>query len=220
MPLTITGWVTRNFFKIIGIGLVIGLILLVAYGINVIQRLSDAPREITATVILERIQALSELSSVRYNFSSIVTTTRDMPGILGVLYGENQAMVAVGHVRAGIDLSQLREEDVILGQDILLLKLPPPILQDCFLSENDSYVVSRQTGIFAQDSLDLDSSARSFAVIQFRDAALSENILEEANLNAKTAIEEFLKLVEPENMRIEVVTMPPDPNAPFPETCV
>jgi hypothetical protein len=81
-------------------------------------------------------------------------------------------------------------------------------------------VVSRQTGIFASGSLDLDSSARSFAIIQFRDAAIRENILEEANVNAQTAIEEFLKLVEPENMRIEVVTLPPDPSSPFPETCI
>jgi hypothetical protein len=126
MPTSILGWIMRNLLKIIGIIVLLAAILSAPQLITLIQRLSETPRQITATVILERIQALSELSSVRYNFSSIITTTRDVPGILGALYGENQAMVAVGHVRAGIDLSQMKEEDVIRGQDVLLLKLPPP----------------------------------------------------------------------------------------------
>lgn len=216
MPLGIFNWVIRNLSVVLGTLLVGSLILLAILGYRTFL---NAPREITATVILERIQALSELSTVRYNFSSIVTTTRDMPGLLSALYGENQAMVAVGHVRAGIDLGQLTEEDVIRGQDVLVIKLPSPALQDCFLSENDSYVVSRQTGIFARNTPDLDSSARSYALTQFRDAALSENILDEANARTKEVLEGFLTLISPENMRIDVVTIPPDPNVPFPQTC-
>ena len=127
-------WSGRN---LIGLLLLIVLLTLTFAGYSLAQTFLAAPRQITATVILERIQTLSELSTVRYNFSSIITTTRDMPPVLAVLYGENQVMVAVGHVRAGIDLSQMSEDDIVRRENDLSIKLPPPALQDCVLNEKE-----------------------------------------------------------------------------------
>src|SRR5262245_42732110 len=67
----------------------------------------NVPITIQATTILDRIQSLSDLVTTRYNYSSLVTSQRDMPGILSVLYGDKLLMVAVGHVNAGIDMSQV-----------------------------------------------------------------------------------------------------------------
>ncbi|MBI5669669.1 MAG: DUF4230 domain-containing protein [Chloroflexi bacterium] len=62
---------------------------------------------INANIVLERIQDMSLLTTTRFNYSSVVTSERQMPGILGALYGERQVMVAVGYVVAGVDMSKI-----------------------------------------------------------------------------------------------------------------
>src|SRR5690606_1604977 len=117
------------------------------------------------------------LTTTRYNFSSLVTTEREMPPVLAALYGERQVLVAVGHVTAGIDLNLMDAEDVTINNGVLTLHLPPPSLQDCFLNEGASYVVERDTGIFSESAPHLEGQARQFAIQQFRENAQQEGIL-------------------------------------------
>ncbi len=118
------------------------LLLLVAGAVLVIlftvQQLFTPSYRITANIVLERIQDMSLLTTTRYNYSSVVTSERQMPGILGALYGERMAMVAVGYVVAGIDMSQITANDVNVDGDKLSIRLPAPTLQDCFLDEQAS----------------------------------------------------------------------------------
>src|SRR5450432_1626343 len=123
-----------------------------------------APITVQATTVLDRIQALSELLTTRYNYSSLVTSQRDMPGILGGLYGDKLLMVAVGHVNAGIDMSKINISDITQAGDTMTITLPAAHLEDCFLDEQASYVVERDTGVFARPAPNLDTEARRFAV--------------------------------------------------------
>src|SRR5690606_38453771 len=52
---------------------------------------------------VERVQALSALTTTRYNYANIVTGQTQVPGLLDRLYGESLVMVAVVHIDAGID---------------------------------------------------------------------------------------------------------------------
>src|SRR3990172_2140282 len=99
------------------IAILIGILILfiaamVATLFMVQQGILGTPPRLNATVVLERIQKISSLVTTRYSYSSMVTSERDMPGILAALYGERLAMVAVGYVTAGVDLSTLTQEDV------------------------------------------------------------------------------------------------------------
>jgi phosphotransferase system HPr-like phosphotransfer protein len=176
------------------------------------------PVVITATVMLERIQALSQLTTVRYNYSSLVTTERDMPPLLAALYGERQIMVAVGHVNAGIDLSLITPDDIVRDGQTLTITLPPPALQDCFLNEQDSYIVSRDTGIFARPASNLDTEARRYAVEQFRSMALENGILNDVQIQAHEVIQGLTSMVDAVSS-VTVITTPPDPDTPLPPTC-
>lgn len=176
------------------------------------------PVVITATVMLERIQALSQLTTVRYNYSSLVTTERDMPPILAALYGERQIMVAVGHVNAGIDLSQLTPDNIVRDGQTVTITLPPPALQDCFLNEQDSYIVSRDTGIFARPASNLDTEARRYAVEQFRSMALEKGILNDVKIQADEVIRGLTSMLD-EVSSVNIIIPHPDPDAPLPETC-
>lgn len=175
---------------------------------------------VTADIVLERVQTMSQLTNVRYNYSSLVTSEREMPGVLATLYGERQIMVAIGHVNAGIDMGEITEEDVRIDGDTLYITLPPPSLHDCFLNEQASYVMSRDSGVFARNAPDLDTAARQFALQQFRDMALEAGILDEVQVEAQTLLQGFADLVTADNIRdVRIETTDPAPNAPLPDSC-
>lgn len=177
-------------------------------------------RQLNATIILDKVQQLSVLTTARYNFSTVVTSQRDMPAPLQLLYGERLALVAVGHVTAGVDLTALAAGDISLTDGTLRLSLPAAGIQDCFLDENASYVIERDTGLFNRGVADLESTARQYAVDQFKQFALNEGILTTAETQARTAIQQVIGLAESENIRtVEVTFKPADPAAPLPASC-
>ncbi len=201
------------------------IIVLVVIGVLFAQQQGLFPwlnngYRINANIVLERIQDMSLLTTTRFNYSSVVTSERQMPGLLGMLYGERQVMVAVGYVVAGVDMSKITANDVTLVGDRLEIKIPPPVLQDCFLNDQASYVVSRDTGIFSRSAPNLDTEARRYAVQQFRNSALEGGILEEAQEQAAEVIKTFIMLLSVEAIRdVSITVSMPDANAPLPSSC-
>ena len=204
---------------------VIVLAALVAIGVLTLQDRGLLPWLVgdyqnRATIVLESIQEMSVLTTTRYNFSSLVTTERDMPPVLAALYGERQVLVAIGHVTAGIDLSLMGPEDVTIADGVITLHLPPPTLQDCFLNEGASYVAERDTGVFSRSAPQLEGQARQFAIQQFRDTAMQEGILGNVQQQATTALTEFIRLLGIEGVsRVSIVTTEPDALAPVALSC-
>ena len=211
---------------------VIILVILLLLGVTTVNNISSGLQLIfapqyTMTVVgptlLESVQSMSHLTTTRYEFSNIVTSERELPGLLAGLYGDRLVMVAVGHVLAGIDLSQLQEEDITRDGNAVTIRLPSPMLQDCFLSEEDSYVISRDTGIFASAAPNLDEESRQFALRQFRDMALERDILNAVQADSGIALEGFvgglIGGLDETISQVNIVTAAPDLNAALPETC-
>lgn len=161
---------------------------------------------ISLTSVLERVQLVSDLTTVRYTYSNIMTSERDLPPLLAGLYRDRLVLVAVGYVTAGIDLSKLDASSVSQTGNTINITLPPPQLFDCFFSEPDSYVASRETGIFAAPSPDLDLQARRYAIRQFRDAALEKGILTEAAGQAKNVMENLIGAFYPNSTVVVTVS--------------
>src|SRR5712691_1013941 len=172
--------------------LVVRQIITLPPGLIAVLTGGNVPITIQATTILDRIQSLSDLVTTRYNYSSLVTSQREMPGILNALYGDKLMMVAVGRVNAGIDMSQVTISDITRQGDTMIVKLPPPKLLDCFLDERSSYVVQRDTGFFSKPAPNMDVEARRFAVGQFRDMALKGEILSEVQKHATQVVQELV----------------------------
>lgn len=217
-------WLIAGGLGCLGI-LVLPIIILLAAGtitinglITNVRDMFNPPVVITASVVLERIQSMSQLTSVRYNYSGVVTSERQMPEILQLFYGNKQVMIAVGHINAGIDLSQISTTNIAIDGNTLIVQLPPPTLQDCFLNDQESYIMSQETGIFAQELPNLGTDARRYALEQFRDNALEEGILDEASLQAQTLIGELLKATA-QDLTIQVLVSPASADTPLPETC-
>ena len=170
---------------------------------------------------VERVQALSEIVTTRFNYSQVFTAQSDIPAALARLYGENVVMVAVGHIEAGIDVSAISEEDITYNPSTqtLTINLPAPALRACFLNESESYVVERERGTFADPSSELEDNTRDYALRQFREQALEDGILDTAASETRTVMQEFLQSVSPTEVIVSINIAPPSTDAPLPDTC-
>lgn len=206
---------------------VVALGTLLVVGTTTVSALIDGVGEIfrptetinISAVVLERVEGLSQLTTARYNVVGIVNIERDFPALLNSIYGDAVQLQVVGHVTAGVDLTQLSEEDIALVEGILEIQLPPPQLQDCFLNEQETVVLDRSSGPLANTTggQDLMIQARRFAVERIRDIALEDGILANANDQASTALQNFLGGLPLDNVvRIQIVpgAVPAAPDLP------
>lgn len=171
---------------------------------------------------VERVQALSELTTTRYNYAEVSTAQREIPQWLSLLYGDSVVMVLVGTIEAGIDISQITEEDIAYDEasEILTVTLPAPSLQTCFLDESQSYVVTRDTAIFSDTIDNLEVTLRRNALIHYRDIAVEEGILIDAETEARASLSELLEiLVNDETVTINIAFDVPPLEPIIPGSC-
>jgi hypothetical protein len=150
---------------------------------------SGLREENTATVV-EQVQALSDLVTVKYVLEKVVIL-EDVKW-----YGENRVLLlAHGIVKAGIDLKQLKPEDVTISDKKISIKLPPTLVTDAYLDDKQTRVIDNSTGLFRapDNALTLLTTARQKAVDDIGNAARADGILDEADKRAKLELELFLR---------------------------
>ena len=168
--------------------IIVGLVLAIAIGMALFIALLlvrppaiGAPPKIQSTAtIVQQVQTLSELVTVKYVLEKVV--------ILDDIkwYGENRVLlVAHGIVKAGVDLQELRPDDLRVGDKKIVLKLPRARITDVYLDDQKTRVVDRSTGLLRAFDKDLEQNARRQAVEELRIAARSNRIYEDAEERAQ-----------------------------------
>ena len=168
--------------------IIVGLVLAIATGVALFIALLfvrppaiGAPPKIQSTAtIVQQVQTLSELVTVKYVLEKVV--------ILDDIkwYGENRVLlVAHGIVKAGVDLQEIKPEDVRVEDKKILLKLPRARITDVYLDDHKTRVVDRSTGLLRAFDKDLEQNARRQAVDDLRIAARSNRIYEDAEERAR-----------------------------------
>ena len=168
--------------------IIVGLALAIAMGVALFIALLfvrppaiGAPPKIQSTAtIVQQVQTLSELVTVKYVLEKVV--------ILDDIkwYGENRVLlVAHGIVKAGVDLQEIKPEDVRVEDKKIILKLPGARITDVYLDEQKTRVVDRSTGLLRAFDKDLEQNARRQAVDDLRIAARSNRIYEDAEERAR-----------------------------------
>ena len=193
-------------------------------GFRVVGDIIAPPAVVIPEIVLpdiEPITELSELTVTSFNYANIVVSETGMPSLLQSLYGESLVLVAVGYVEAGVNLQNLTNESLVYDEDTmtLTLQLPPASLQSCFLNENESYVASRSSGLFARSAPQLDAAARRFAIEYFREQAVEQGILTTAQDRAEEVTASFMRLFTPEAITVRVISMPQPAEPILSETC-
>ena len=174
--------------------IIVGLVLAIAAGVALFVRLlwvrlpgvGAAPRIQNTATILQQVQTLSELVTVKYVLEKVVIL-EDVKW-----YGENRVLlVAHGIVKAGMDLQEIKPQDLRMDDKKVILKLPRARITDLYLDDHQTRVVDRTTGLLRTFDKDFEQNARRQAVDDLRLAALHHGIYGDAEERARLQLTNF-----------------------------
>jgi hypothetical protein len=151
-------------------------------------------------------RSLGNLSTVEYNSSTIVERQRPKPGIAGTLLGEDRIMLmAVGRVRAGVDLAKIKDSDVQIEGNRIRLRLPKVEVFSVELLPNQSRIYdSERSWLFSQyEGLELEAMEEARLKL-LAEARADTQMLKIAESMARLQLREFLEKAGFE--RVEILT--------------
>jgi hypothetical protein len=153
--------------------------------------------EPSVPVVVQRIQKLNRLETVVYSLDTIVEGSRSSAVLPDLLAGDRILLVVHGQSTAGIDLAQLKPEEVRItnlgnGNRSIHVTLPPSQLFSTSLDNQHTRVYARSTGLLVPVDQNLESETRASAVKQLQATALKDGILDAAARNARASITTLL----------------------------
>jgi hypothetical protein len=138
--------------------------------------------------IVQRIQKLQRLESVKYTVEKIVTGERQSRFLPQSLAGDRILLVVHGEVFAGVDLEKLKASDVHVSGKQVKITLPRAEIFSTRVDNSQTRVYSRETGLLVQADPNLESEVRAEAERQIQQAALVDGILGNASANAQATV--------------------------------
>ena len=182
------------------IGAIRGLTRPIADAGDLLQKQFDAISDFTnptptivpdpVTIIYE-VVSLARLETSAYSVEKIITAeTRQGP--FAFLFGDKLLLVSHGQVIAGVDLSKMGEDDIVVSQNGTVTVVLP--LSEVFVATLDnekSYIYDRETGVIGTNP-SLETDARRAAEQEILDAALEDGILEKAQVNAEDYVKRLI----------------------------
>ncbi|MCU0352368.1 MAG: DUF4230 domain-containing protein [Cytophagales bacterium] len=183
------------------------LALLVAGGIAIYDRFFDKPDQpepdtrVTHTTLLQEVNRIGRLELVRYNFKDILEYEQKRELI------ENQALkewipltiplesakvvlIVRGEAVGCIDLTKIKDTDLVTTGDTLIAYLPDPELCYYRINHDQSKVYDVQN---ADEEAKMVNEAYKKAEMQIRQSALDMGILEQTRTNAGKILQPLLE---------------------------
>jgi hypothetical protein len=149
--------------------------------------------------VVEKIQRLSRLETVVYSLDTVVEGERTTPLLPDMLAGDKLLLIVHGQSIAGVDLSQLKPEDVRIESagpngsgSAIHVTLPASQLFLTALDEQHTRVYTRSTGLLVPADANLESDTRAKAQQQLQQTALTDGILDAARKNARATVTTLL----------------------------
>lgn len=148
------------------------------------------PQGYSTTAVIQQIQTLAELVTVKYVMEKVQVLENP------TWYGQDRVLMVVhGVVKAGVDLQQLRPENLRVEDKRIVLTLPPARITDAYLVDDKTQVIERTTGLLRLFDRDqhLEQTARQQAVDDIARAARRSGIVKEAEERARGQVEWLLR---------------------------
>lgn len=167
------------------------------------------------SIIVSQVRGASELTTAVFNMEAVVPTRQDRKvgdytlGTTTLLY------IAYGEVRAGVDLKDIKPENVSVVNDTVQIQLPPPRILDSKIDVNRSTVYDYDRGFLGLGpdvAPQLQTLAQQETLKKIEAAACRENLLAQANDRAQLVVEKLLNTAG--YKQVEVKTQ-----QPLPGTC-
>lgn len=141
----------------------------------------------TENVIVE-IKKLGEFVTASYYEEMVLHYAKKSTKVLDKSKDE-LVMLAKGKVRAGFDLKEVSEEDIIVRNDTVEMNVPPVKIIDVIINPSD-FEIYEEDGKWSQS---LITSIQSEARKKLKTHALTNNILDKAKQMGRNRLEEILK---------------------------
>jgi len=227
--------VTRRFspapllalLGVLGAGLLVGVLATKSCAppsLPVIPPLSSSVTIVQPTAnVLLAVKDLARLESASFHMERVIDLTDKQSMLFGLVQSEDAILlVAVADVSAGVDLLQLKADDIVVEapQKRVTLTLPAPEVFHAELDNSKTYVHNRHTGALATRKENLETRARQEAERSLIEAALQAGLLARASDNARRAVEGLVRGLGYEQVEVKVrapaagASRPPPPSAP------
>jgi hypothetical protein len=143
---------------------------------------------------VEKIQRLGRLQSAVYSLDTVVVDGLTTPTPSGAPGGERILLVVHGESIAGIDMAELRPEDVRIDAATrsIHVTLPPAQLFATTLDDQRTRILVRSTGLPVPMGQALGPETRARAQDQLQQTAQAEGILDVARRNARATVTALL----------------------------
>jgi hypothetical protein len=185
----------RGLKKIFWLAAALAVLIFGIYlGVTVSRWSGTGLRFENTTAVVQQVQTLSDLVTVKYIMQKIEIVDSPPDSTLGkFVQGESRVLLlAQGVVKAGIDLKKIQPGDVSVSGKKISIKLPPPQITDAYLDDSQTKVIERTTGFLRTLDKDLEQTTRRNAVADIRRAAQANGILKDANERAQLELAMFL----------------------------
>jgi hypothetical protein len=165
---------------------------------------NEPARTTTGPVVVEGVQDLDQLATVRWTESLPVTRESGGTELERIFSGERVLLIATGEVEAGVNLADISKDDVRVSGDTVTIRLPEPEILSTSLDEEKTRVYDRDfSPLNVRPDDDLVEEARARAVEKVEGAARENGILDTAEQNAEDSIRAFVTTLGFEEVRFE-----------------
>ena len=148
----------------------------------------------TKTAILDRIHLAGELTTGVASIQTIVKSS-EAREMLRLQVGSTEILyVAVGEVRAGINLMELDERSLVIDGGKATVILPECRILDSKIDVNRSYVFDiKRSLVLSPQAIHLQTAAERQALKEIQEAAVQVGLLEQAQKQAQILVRYFLE---------------------------
>ena len=184
----------------LGAGLLVGALAVKSCAppsLPVIPPLSSSVTVVRPTPnVLLAVKDLARLESATFHMERVLDLSDKQSHLFGLVQSEDAIMlVAVADVSGGVDLQQLKADDIVVDapEKRVTITLPGPEIFHAELDNAKTYVHTRRTGALAIRKENLETRARQEAERSLIEAALQAGLLNRAGDNARRAVEGLVR---------------------------
>ncbi|MEM9067692.1 MAG: DUF4230 domain-containing protein [Myxococcota bacterium] len=169
------------------------------------------PEQIVETIetgpdVVVAIRDLARLETASYHVERVIDLRQQQNRFFGLVDAEDALLlVAAADVTAGIDLTELRDGDIVVDPDqhIATITLPAPQIFSAALDNERTYVHTRDTDLLAARDDHLETRARREAERSLQESAIEAGILDRARANGETAVRTLVRSLGYDHITIQ-----------------
>lgn len=161
-----------------------------------------------SAMVIEQVRQLSRIETTSYQMQTIIEAGTEGNAFQNLLFGDRMLLIAHGTVIAGMDLSTIGPNDVIIDEHRnITIYAPPPQIFSVSLDSERTRVYDRQQGWLASADKDLETRARQQAEVEILREACAAGLMQRATDDGKRVLEQMLRMLEFHT--VQVISAPP-----------